>query len=196
MFGVPTRRETVDKRQPSTKTTMPNRRLFSGHNRQPLWTAPRSRAAEEGRSEGQYAPFAKRKGRSLAPSAPTSGVCPPRRLIWIIIVASFVWDFAMIGFGFSRIYPLTLAFLFAMGIAGMVWMNAIINLFQREAIGEMRGRVMSLFTIGMGLFPLGWAFGGALSALIGNEPTLIISALGGTPLVLLAMLLAPGLRRS
>ena len=55
---------------------------------------------------------------------------------------------------------------------------------------------MSLYTIGMGLFPLGWAYGGALSALIGNEMTLIISALGGTPLVLLAMLLSPGLRRS
>ena len=102
----------------------------------------------------------------------------------------------MIGFGFSRIYPLTLALLFIMGIAGMFWVNAIINLFQREAIGDMRGRVMSLYTIGMGLFPLGWAYGGALSALIGNELTLIISAIGGTPLVLLAMLLAPSLRRS
>ena len=120
----------------------------------------------------------------------------PRRVIWIIIVASFVWDFCMIGFGFSRIYPLTLAILFIMGIAGMFWVNAIINLFQREAIGDMRGRVMSLYTIGMGLFPLGWAYGGALSALIGNELTLIVSAIGGTPLILLAMLLAPGLRRS
>ena len=120
----------------------------------------------------------------------------PRRIIWIIIVSSFVWDFAMIGFGFSRFYPLTLALLFLMGIAGMFWVNAITHLFQREAKGEMRGRVMSLYAIGMGLFPLGWTFGGTLSALIGNEPTLIISAIGGTPLVLLAMLLAPGLRRS
>ena len=120
----------------------------------------------------------------------------PRRVIWIIIVASFVWDFCMIGFGFSRIYPLILAILFIMGIAGMFWVNAIINLFQREAIGDMRGRVMSLYTIGIGLFPLGWAFGGALSALIGNELTLIVSAIGGTSLILLAMLLAPGLRRS
>ena len=120
----------------------------------------------------------------------------PRRVIWIIIVSSFIWDFCMIGFGFSRIYTLTLALLFVMGIAGMFWVNAIINLFQREATGDMRGRVMSLYTIGMGLFPLGWTFGGTLSALIGNELTLIVSALGGTPLVLLAMLLTPGLRRS
>ena len=120
----------------------------------------------------------------------------PRRIIWIIIVSSFVWDFAMIGFGFSRIYPLTLALLFLMGIAGMFWVNAITHLFQREAKGEMRGRVMSIYAIGMGLFPLGWTFGGTLSALIGNELTLIVSAIGGTSLVLLAMLLAPGLRRS
>ena len=63
----------------------------------------------------------------------------PRRVIWIIIVSSFIWDFGMIGFGFSRIYPLTLALLFIMGIAGMFWVNAIINLYQREAIGNMRG---------------------------------------------------------
>ncbi len=120
----------------------------------------------------------------------------PRRVMPTIIVSSFIWDFGMIGFGFSRIYPLTLFMLFAMGIAAMFWMNAITNLFQREATGEMRGRVMALYSIGMGLFPLGWTFGGTLSALIGNEPTLIVSALGGTPLVLLAMLLTPGLRRS
>ena len=120
----------------------------------------------------------------------------PRRVMPTIIVASFIWDFGMIGFGFSRIYPLTLFMLFAMGIAAMFWMNAITNLFQREATGEMRGRVMALYSIGMGLFPLGWTFGGTLSALIGNEPTLIVSAIGGTPLVLLAMLLTPGLRRS
>ena len=120
----------------------------------------------------------------------------PRRVVPIIIVSSFIWDFGMIGFGFSRIYPLTLVLLFVMGVAGMFWVNAIINLFQREATDEMRGRVMSLYAIGMGLFPLGWTFGGTLSALIGNELTLIVSALGGTPLVLLAMLLTPGLRRS
>ena len=120
----------------------------------------------------------------------------PQRVMPIIIVASFVWDFGMIGFGFSRIYPLSLVLLFIMGVAGMFWVNAIINLFQRAAVGDMRGRVMSLYTIGMGLFPLGWAFGGALSAVIGNEMTLIVSAIGGTPLVLLAMLLTPGLRKS
>ena len=96
----------------------------------------------------------------------------------------------------THLPPHPLSLLFAMGIAAMFWVNAITNLFQREATGEMRGRVMSLYSIGMGLFPLGWTFGGTLSALIGNEPTLIVSALGGTPLVLLAMLLTPGLRRS
>ena len=94
----------------------------------------------------------------------------PRRIIWIIIVSIFVWDFAMIGFGFSRIYPLTLALLFFIGIAGMFWVNAITHLFQREA-NRRNARPSNVPThaIGMGLFPLGWTFGGTLSALIGNE---------------------------
>ncbi len=120
----------------------------------------------------------------------------PRRVLWLILVSSLVWDSCMIAFGFSRIFPLTLALLFVMGISAMFWVNAIINLFQRAAEGPIRGRVMSLYAIGMGLFPLGWAYGGALSTLIGNELTLIVSALGGTPLVVIAMIASPGLRRS
>ena len=91
-----------------------------------------------GPERGPVRPFRKAKGALVgAFRANESGVCPPRRLIWIIIVSSFVWDFAMIGFGFSRIYPLTLALLFFMGIAGMFWVNAITHLFQREAKGEI-----------------------------------------------------------
>ena len=120
----------------------------------------------------------------------------PQRVLWVMLVSSLIWDSCMIAFGFSRIYPLTLAILFVMGVSGMFWVNAIINLFQRAAEGPVRGRVMSLYAIGTGLFPLGWAYGGALSTLIGNELTLIVSALGGTPLVILALVASPGLRRS
>ena len=120
----------------------------------------------------------------------------PRKVMPVILVAGLVWDCGMIAFGFSRVFILTLLVLFVMGVSAMYWVNAALYLFQRAAVGNMRGRVMSLYTMGMGIFPLGWAYGGALSSWIGNEWTLIISAMGGTPLVIVAILASPGLRRS
>ncbi len=120
----------------------------------------------------------------------------PSRLSFVMLTASIIWDLGMIAFGFSRVFPLTLTVLFFMGIAGMYWVNAALIMFQRAAVENMRGRVMSIYTMGMGLFPLGWAYGGALASWIGNEPALIISSLGGTPLVIAALVISPALRKS
>lgn len=114
----------------------------------------------------------------------------------VMLLTGLVWDACMVGFGFSRSFPLSLTLLFLMGLSGVVWVNAALTMFQNVATEEMRGRVMSLYVISMEMFPLGWLFGGALAAWLGNEEALIISALGGTPVMLIAVLLSPALRRA
>ncbi len=120
----------------------------------------------------------------------------PDKTAWILIISSFIWDFGMITFAFSHSLPLTLGVLFIMGVVGMFWVNAILILFQRAAPDHLRGRIMSLYSVSMGLFPIGWAYGGMLSELIGNEWAIIVSALGGTPIVIAAYIMSPALRRS
>ena len=119
-----------------------------------------------------------------------------RRRSMVMLVTGLVWDVSMVGFGFSRSFPLSLALLFSMGLVGVVWVNAALTMFQESATEEMRGRVMSLYVISMDMFPLGWFVGGALASWVGNENALIISALGGTPIMLLGLLLSPALRRA
>jgi len=119
-----------------------------------------------------------------------------RRKGLVILLAGVVWDASMIGFGFSRLFPLSLTLLFAMGVAGSYWMNAAVTAFQSTTTPAMRGRVMSLYVISMQMFPVGWLYGGALAAAVGNEWALIISAAGGTPPTILAYALSPGLRRA
>lgn len=114
----------------------------------------------------------------------------------VMLVTGIVWDACMVSFGFSRSFPLSLALLFAMGLVGVVWVNAALTMFQESATEEMRGRVMALYVISMDMFPLGWLVGGVLAAWLGNEEALIISALGGTPIMLLGLLLSPALRRA
>jgi hypothetical protein len=54
---------------------------------------------------------------------------------------------------------------------------------------------MSLDVIAIGVFPLGWLFGGAVAEWLGNEEALVISALLGTPVAVMALLLSKELRR-
>ena len=117
-----------------------------------------------------------------------------RRRSMVLLVTGAVWDIGMVAFGFSRSYPLSLAALFMMGLAGTIWVNAVLTMFQRAATEHMRGRVMSLYVLAMNMFPLGWLYGGAVAAWIGNEEALLISALGGTPVLLVALFLSPRLR--
>lgn len=114
----------------------------------------------------------------------------------VILATGVVWDVCMVSFGFSRSFPLSLALLFFMGLVGVIWVNAALTMFQNAATEEMRGRVMALYVLSMDMFPMGWFVGGALAEWLGNEEALIVSALGGTPIVLLALLLSPSLRRT
>lgn len=118
------------------------------------------------------------------------------RRAMVMLGTGLVWDACMVGFGFSRSYPLSLVLLFTMGLSGVIWVNAALIMFQNAATEQMRGRVMALYVLSMDMFPLGWLFGGAMAAWLGNEQALVISAIGGTPVMLAAVLLSPALRRA
>jgi hypothetical protein len=118
-----------------------------------------------------------------------------RRRAMVMLVMGTVWDLCSIGFGFSRSFPLSMSLLFVMGISGAYWVNAVLVLFQEVSVSEVRGRVMSLYVLSMEMFPLGWLYGGAVAAWLGNEEALIISALGGTPIMVLGLVLSRQLRR-
>lgn len=112
-----------------------------------------------------------------------------------LIVTALLWDISSIVFGFSRSYPLSLAMLFLMGVGGAVHVIFLLTLFQTISQARMLGRVMSMYGVLTASFPLGLILGGALASAFGNEQAIIIGAVGSTPVVLLAYVLSPELRR-
>jgi len=114
----------------------------------------------------------------------------------VLVLSGVVWDSCMISFGFSRVFPLSMALLFTMGLAGSYWLNAAVTVFQSTTTPALRGRVMSLYVISMQMFPLGWLYGGAVATAVGNEWALIISAIGGSSVTVTAFILSPALRRA
>ena len=118
----------------------------------------------------------------------------PKKGIALIITA-LLWDVSTIVFGFSRSYPLSLSMLFLMGVGGAVHVIFLLTLFQTISLPRMLGRVMSIYGVLTASFPLGLALGGALASMFGNERAIIIGALGSAPVILLAYLLSPELRK-
>jgi MFS family permease len=118
------------------------------------------------------------------------------RHAYVMLISGIAWDLSMVAFGFSRSVPFTMGLLFLMGLTAMPWVTAVLTMFQQTATAEVRGRVMSLYVIAMNMFPLGWLFGGAMAEWFGNEEALIISALLGTPVAAVALLMSRELRRA
>ena len=112
-----------------------------------------------------------------------------------VIVAAAIWDVSMIAFAFSSTFLLSVALVFLMGVVGIVWLNLVLTILQLLSKEEMRGRVMSLHTMGLQLMPLGMMFGGALAATIGNELALVASAALGTPVMAVVYARSATLRR-
>jgi MFS family permease len=134
-----------------------------------------------GRSFGQLLPVFARDvlrvgpdGLGLMYSAPGAGtllggaalaaigtVRSRRRLV---AGATVAFTLTIFGFALSRSYPLSLALLFAGGVAGTVAAATIATLLQAQSPGRLRGRVMSLQTLTIiGMSPLGALLSGALA---------------------------------
>lgn len=92
----------------------------------------------------------------------------------VLVLSSITFALAMIAFGFSRIFFLSIVCSLIMGCAAVIWANTLTALLLVAASSEMRGRVLSILRITSQLLPLGWALGGAMAGIVGNELTILI----------------------
>jgi MFS family permease len=98
-----------------------------------------------------------------------------KRLSLPILYASTTWSVAMIVFGFSTSYPLSIATLFVMGTAVPPWAISIATILQTKSEKHMLGRVMAVYSMSVQVGMFGWFLGGWLGELIGNEWMLLLT---------------------
>jgi MFS family permease len=113
-----------------------------------------------------------------------------------VLVATVAWDAAMVVFGVSRSFPLSMSMAVVLGFSGAYWGNALVTMLQTMSPDDMRGRVMSIFSITAEFSALGWLVGGALAQAVGNELALYIAAAAGTGVTAVSFIASPVLRRS
>jgi MFS family permease len=108
-----------------------------------------------------------------------------------IPVAAALFGMGLIALSFSRVLWIALILMVMTGFGMMLQMAASNTVLQTLVADEMRGRVMSLYTMAlMGMVPFGNLLAGSLAARVGAPRTLLI---GGTACVAGASLFARGL---
>ncbi|WP_448337351.1 MFS transporter [Chloroflexus aurantiacus] len=115
----------------------------------------------------------------------------------LLTTASLLYAPLLIGFTQARTVPLALLLIGLCGWAGVTTMALTNTLIQLIVPDDLRGRVMSVFTLSlMGLSPLGGMLAGSIAELVGSVPLVVAgSALIGWLLVLSVEWQAPHLRR-
>ncbi len=94
----------------------------------------------------------------------------------VILIVELQWGVAMVVFAYSRSFPLSLAAMFFMGVTTTLWYTSVVTLIQINTDRDKLGRVMGLYAIILQTALFGWALGGWLGELIGNELMVVLSA--------------------
>jgi MFS family permease len=123
-----------------------------------------------------------------------SGVFAKGRLLTL---GSFMMPVFVVVFSLARWTPLSLALIFFTGLGFMVFANSSNALTQSLVPDELRGRVMSIFTLAFfGFMPLGSLLAGQAAARLGEPVTVLV---GGALLLLYSIwvwLRVPELRQT
>lgn len=99
-----------------------------------------------------------------------------RGLIRIIPVAALVFGIGLIGFGLSHWFWLSMIMVLIVGVGMMQGMAASNTIIQTLVSEDMRGRVMSFYTMAfMGMTPFGSLFAGSMASAVGAPATIIIT---------------------
>lgn len=107
--------------------------------------------------------------------AAVGGLIPRGKLVTL---GGWVMPILLLVFAAVRSLPLSLLMLVGVGWGFMIFANSSNALLQTQVPDELRGRVMSIFTLAFfGLMPLGSLLAGALAARIGEPLTVILGAL-------------------
>ncbi len=93
----------------------------------------------------------------------------------IVVIGMFLFGFALIGFSFSRIFPLSLVLVAIAGGAMILNMAASNTIIQTIVADDKRGRVMSMYVMAfMGAAPAGSLFAGYVANAFGAPVAVFI----------------------
>jgi len=114
----------------------------------------------------------------------------------LMVLASLVFPVVLFVFAYTGLFPLSLALALGLGTLFMVQFTLINTMLQLRVADEMRGRVLSLYSLTFfGFAPFGNLATGNLAGYWGLSPTIAISAAVALILFLVVFMFVPRLRK-
>ena len=114
----------------------------------------------------------------------------------LVTAASFGMPLLLILFSFTRVLPLSLIGLMAVGAANITMLNMANSLVQTLTPDAVRGRVMSLYTLSFfGFMPIGALMAGGIAEAVDTPLTVAIGAAATLLCVVAITLAVPSLRK-
>ncbi len=114
----------------------------------------------------------------------------------LLTSSTFLLPILLIVFALIRSLPLTLLIILCMGVAQLLIMNLANVLVQTFVSDNLRGRVMSIYSLThFGLMPIGGLFAGTVAEYAGEPATVIICGLVCFASSVILWIYAPMLRR-
>jgi MFS family permease len=105
-----------------------------------------------------------------------------------------LFGLAVIAYGVSDSIALSGVIAFGIGVTAMLWMNTLTAMVQTAAAPEMKGRAMSVGTMGMQLMSVGWLVAGVTSSLAGPVATVVLAGAAFALLSLFVFARSPDVR--
>jgi MFS family permease len=114
----------------------------------------------------------------------------------LITLGLFVLPVTLVAFSWARWLPLSLIALLGIGWSFMVLFNTLNALIQTLVVDELRGRVVSIYTMCIfALMPIGALLAGWVAEAVGEPVTVFLSALISLAFAILVFIRIPLLRR-
>jgi MFS family permease len=114
----------------------------------------------------------------------------------LLTAGSFALPVSLVVFSFVRVLPLSLVVLFCAGFAQILILNLANATVQTLAPHDLRGRVMSIYTLTFfGVMPIGALLNGRMATHIGEPTTIVINASITMLFAAIVALAMPKLRR-
>jgi len=117
----------------------------------------------------------------------------PRRYSYgrTVVIGALAFGVTLFGFAAAREIMMSSLCAFGMGLSVVLYQTQTQTLLQLLAPRHIRGRVMSIFLLNLGLVPLGTLLAGALAEHLGGPRALQIMSLAVLGVVLMVVLLTP-----
>ncbi len=132
---------------------------------------------------------------AIAGSFAVAVLSKPRQLQWLMIGGALGFGFGVILFAYSTLFALSLALSLALGFLMQIFGTSNFTLVNVAPPPHLRGRVMGIRFIVMGLSPVGMVGLGWLAEVIGPTHALAIAGAASVALTVAVVLAIPALRR-